>query len=154
MFVTSLAFTGNLGGQAGADAKCATAAAAGGKAGTFKAWLSTAGSSALSRFTVEGPWEQRSTSSGNIATFHNRANLQTTPRANIVVDEQGRDTPAYFWTGTAAGGASTGQDCAGWTSPSTSATGGYGNGAAASTTWTADGVTGCDTTLPLLCIAQ
>jgi len=40
-FVTSATFTGKLGGQKGADAKCARAAKAVGLSGTFKAWLST-----------------------------------------------------------------------------------------------------------------
>ena len=41
VFVTSATFTGDLGGQKGADAKCARAAKAAGLSGTFKAWLST-----------------------------------------------------------------------------------------------------------------
>jgi hypothetical protein len=156
LFVTSLAYTGNLGGQTGADAKCATAAAAGNLTGTFKAWLSTSGSSAISRLTVEGPWDQR-TSEGDLRTFRNRAQLQTTPSAALRVDEQGRATfgALNFWTGTAAGGDSTGQDCAGWTSASVGTSGTYGDGAAASPSWTAaSSLTSCDTTLPILCIQQ
>src|SRR5580692_9705113 len=41
VFVTSATFTGDLGGQKGADAKCARVAKAVGLSGTFKAWLST-----------------------------------------------------------------------------------------------------------------
>jgi hypothetical protein len=41
VFVTSHAYTGNLGGLDGADAKCQAAAVAGGLSGTFLAWLST-----------------------------------------------------------------------------------------------------------------
>ncbi|HYL59494.1 MAG TPA: hypothetical protein VEU51_11520, partial [Candidatus Acidoferrales bacterium] len=43
VFVTSSTFDGNLGGQAGADADCASLASGAGLAGTFKAWLSTSG---------------------------------------------------------------------------------------------------------------
>jgi hypothetical protein len=156
MFVTSLSYTGNLGGQVGADAKCATAAAAGNLTGAFKAWLSTANSSALARLTVEGPWDQRA-SEGDLRTFRNRAQLQTTPSAAVRVDEQGRSTfgTLNFWTGTAAGGNSSGQDCSGWTSASASTSGTYGDGAAASPSWTAaSSLTSCDTTLPILCIQQ
>lgn len=51
IFVTSQAFTGNLGGIAGADAKCQTLAQAAGRPGTFKAWLGNATTSAASRVT-------------------------------------------------------------------------------------------------------
>lgn len=46
VFVTSTSYNGNLGGLAGADAKCNTRAAAAGLSGTYKAFL--AGSSSLS----------------------------------------------------------------------------------------------------------
>ena len=53
LFTTSQTFTGNLGGVAGADAVCKTAALMGGFPATrvFGAWLSTSASSAASRFT-------------------------------------------------------------------------------------------------------
>jgi hypothetical protein len=49
VFVTSQAYTGNLGGLAGADAKCQVVAGAAGVPGTFKAWLSSATVSAAAR---------------------------------------------------------------------------------------------------------
>lgn len=56
VFVTSDLFSGDLGGLAGADAKCATAAARNtelsGK--SFKAWLAVEGASASSRFANDG----------------------------------------------------------------------------------------------------
>lgn len=51
VFVTSQAFNGNLGGLAGADAKCQALAQAAGLPGTFKAWLGNATVSAASRVT-------------------------------------------------------------------------------------------------------
>jgi len=52
MFVTSTTYQGgNLGGLAGADAKCADRAAAAGLAGAYKAWLSDSHKSAASRLT-------------------------------------------------------------------------------------------------------
>jgi hypothetical protein len=57
IFVTSQLFDGNLGGLAGADAKCQAAANAGVLGGTYMAWLSTptlAASSRLSQST--GPY--------------------------------------------------------------------------------------------------
>jgi hypothetical protein len=53
VFVTSTGYPGNLGGLAGADAKCQERATAAGLGGTFKAWLSAAGTgnSAAERLT-------------------------------------------------------------------------------------------------------
>lgn len=51
MFVTSSLFDGNLGGVAGADAKCAAHASATGLTGTYLAWLSTSQTSPAQRFT-------------------------------------------------------------------------------------------------------
>lgn len=60
VFVSSTTYKGNLGGVAGADAKCAARATAGGLTGTFKAWIAdtTAGSAPAIRFTQStGPYE-------------------------------------------------------------------------------------------------
>src|SRR5690349_8427688 len=43
IFVTSLDYTGNLGGTTGADGKCAARATVANLAGTYKAWISTTG---------------------------------------------------------------------------------------------------------------
>lgn len=53
VFVTSQFYNGNLGGVAGADAKCMERAAAGGLEGTYKAWIAdtTAASAPATRFT-------------------------------------------------------------------------------------------------------
>lgn len=50
VFVTSDAFTADLGGLAGADAKCQTAADLAGLPGTYLAWLSSPGGSPVARF--------------------------------------------------------------------------------------------------------
>ncbi|MGZ3454239.1 MAG: hypothetical protein ACXVEF_31830, partial [Polyangiales bacterium] len=50
VFVTSTLYTGDLGGVAGADSKCQSAAAAASLAGTFKAWVSSATSSPSTTF--------------------------------------------------------------------------------------------------------
>ena len=51
VFITSTKYDGNLGGLAGADAKCQARASAGGLSGTYKAWLSDASTSAASLLT-------------------------------------------------------------------------------------------------------
>ncbi len=56
VFVTSTHHDGNLGGLAGADAICAARAQAAGLPGTYRAWLSTASESALSRLGSAAGW--------------------------------------------------------------------------------------------------
>lgn len=53
VFITSTLYSGNLGGLAGADAKCASAATAAGLAGTYLAWIAdnTDASGPATRFT-------------------------------------------------------------------------------------------------------
>ncbi|MFK7987551.1 MAG: hypothetical protein AB8I08_16145 [Sandaracinaceae bacterium] len=51
VFASSVGFTSNLGGLAGADSECATLASTAGLTGTFAAWLSDSGSSAATRLT-------------------------------------------------------------------------------------------------------
>ena len=52
VFITSTAYDGNMGGLAGADAKCQAHATAAGLPGTYKAWLSTLdGQGPANRFT-------------------------------------------------------------------------------------------------------
>ena len=50
-FVSSMLYDGNLGGLAGADAKCQALADAANLPGTYMAWISTAGGSPSTRFT-------------------------------------------------------------------------------------------------------
>jgi hypothetical protein len=51
VFVSSQVYTGNLGGLAGADAKCQGLADSAGFSGTFKAWLTDSSQTAASRLT-------------------------------------------------------------------------------------------------------
>jgi hypothetical protein len=54
VFATSVAYTGDLGGLDGADAKCQGLADAAGLGGTYKAWLSDVTASAAERLTHVG----------------------------------------------------------------------------------------------------
>ncbi len=55
-FVTSTIFNGDFGGVAGADLKCNTLAAAQALKGSYRAWVSVAGTNAADRITSAGPW--------------------------------------------------------------------------------------------------
>ncbi|MDP1827789.1 MAG: DUF1554 domain-containing protein [Archangium sp.] len=153
LFITSVAFTGDLGGLAQADARCNTAAQAANKTGTWKAWLSSPSESAASRQTDVGPWHQESADGGLTLTFNNKANLTTTPLAPITVDEMGRYNGAEYWTGTTGGGLSSSATCSGWTSASSSFFGTFGNGAT-STAWTITSSDYCHSAHALLCLEQ
>jgi hypothetical protein len=116
VFVTSVTFSGNLGGVTGADAKCATAAEAQTLGGTWKAWISSGSVNAIDRINDVGPWYLVN---GIQKVFNNKANLSTTPLVAIDEDESGSQ-PSWMgldgmWTGTSTGTAS-GNDCFGWTS--------------------------------------
>lgn len=54
VFVTSAVFSGDLGGRAGADAKCQAAAESAGAPGVFRAWLSTDSTSPADAFVQSG----------------------------------------------------------------------------------------------------
>jgi hypothetical protein len=73
--VTSTQYTGNLGGLAGADAKCQARAVAGGWTGTYKAWLSDATASPSTRFTRGGPYQL--TDAGGSVLANNWTGLTT-----------------------------------------------------------------------------
>ncbi|MFZ5443160.1 MAG: hypothetical protein ACOZQL_24340 [Myxococcota bacterium] len=154
LFVTSVSYVGDLGGLSGADAKCNTAARAANKGGTWTAWLSATSTSAPSRITSNGPWYTEQTDGGVTLAFNNKANLSTTPLAELDVDEEGRWTTNAYWTGTAGGGDPSGSRCADWTTASNSSTGTFGTGSAASSTWTEAGASLCYSVRSLLCLEQ
>lgn len=99
-FVTSQRFDGNLGGRAGADAKCATAAVAGGLPGTFLAFLSITGGDAINRF----PGNSRGWMRTDGAPLFDQATDITSRRVRnaLTLDELGQVIPAnsLVWTGT------------------------------------------------------
>jgi hypothetical protein len=131
VFVTSVAYDGNLGGLAGADQKCqALAEAAGLPANTYRAWLSTASVNAIARLGAARGWVRvdgkpfADTKADILAgrLFH-----------PIRVDESGNDdnTPSgsSVWTGTGSDGAvdRSGDICNGWTASGVDARGVCGN---------------------------
>jgi hypothetical protein len=103
VFVSSAKFTGNLGGVAGADAKCKQLAEAAGLLGSYKAWLSDKTSSPAATFTrwngqyvlVDGT-EVASNWQGLTEDFH---------LAPINITETGQDAgESLVWTNTGASG--------------------------------------------------
>jgi len=120
VFVTSTSYDGNLGGLAGADAKCQTRAAAANLGGAWKAWLSDGTASAASRLThSRGPYVRLD----GATVANNWADLTDgTIRNAIYLDEFGKDHPGEVWTNTYPNGEAIGYmntkfgNCTNWMS--------------------------------------
>jgi hypothetical protein len=155
VFATSSTFRGDLGGLAGADAKCADSASSAGRAGSWTAWLSDASADALDRIADVGPWALLD---GTVA-FDDKAMLATHPHVPLDIDEKGQQTFACVWTGTLAGGRRSPMTCAGWTSTTDPGGGLIGTGASDGR-WTADvangpcGASTCASMFKLYCFEQ
>lgn len=157
VFATRTAYTGNLGGLAGADAKCALAASAAGLPGTYKAWVSDGSTDALSRITADGPWfTVRGDSLSDPSTlrmFNNKANLQTLPLDNYLAwaDETGASVEGGIWTGTSTGGARSATNCGNWASTAAMGMSGRVGGTTGESAWTEYTTLNCTNMLSLLC---
>jgi hypothetical protein len=154
LFITSVPYTGSMGGLSGADGHCATAAAAANKGGTWRAWLSTSTVSALDRQVGPGPWYQELADGGLLLTFNNRANLKTSPIIPLQVDELGRSFSAKYWTGTTPGGRPSTSTCLNWTSLGNLDGGTVGTTGTIDGDWTADSTYACSKVASLLCVEQ
>jgi hypothetical protein len=159
IFVTGAGYTGDLGGIAGGDARCANTAAAAGLGGTWKAWLSDSDTDAIDRISDIGPWHLLD---GKV-TFNNKANLATSPIVPIDVNENGDrlSVKTAVMTGTEIGGrsfATGGLTCKNWTSSDWTS---YdhddallGNSGYNDSRWTHEGVNYCCYNYSLYCIEQ
>jgi hypothetical protein len=125
VFATSMGFSGNLGGLAGADQSCTIAAVAAGLGGTWNAWLSDASTSANNRiYHVTGGAGYVLLDGTMIAPSFSALVSATTPLLHpIDLTEQRTTITNGFevWTGTDLGGGTPPGYCAGssgksWTS--------------------------------------
>ncbi|MFN7938783.1 MAG: DNRLRE domain-containing protein [Bryobacteraceae bacterium] len=158
VFLTEGRWAGNLGGLAGADAKCASEAAASGKKGTFKAWLSTATVSASSRLVHSNlPYARPD----GVRVAMNWDDLTDGTLLNpIIVTASGLNIAGYLdygsWTNTStSGGTLLSSDCQGWTTNSSSEA--YVQGSALGTvdrSWTQSFLSLCDMPRHLYCFEQ
>jgi hypothetical protein len=149
VFVTSITYSGALGGVTAADAMCQARADAAGLVGTFQAWISDDVASAYDRTVDVGPWY---TTRGEVG-FWSKSDLRAAAAAPLA-DEYGGDVAdsgaTWAWSGTNADGASTGTNCNRWTDATESA-----SATVTKTAW--DGgtlVVSCDTRAPLICFEQ
>jgi hypothetical protein len=141
VFLTSQEYTGNLGGLAGADAKCQALADAAGIGGTFKAWLSDSTLDPIHRFsgsTFSGvPFVRTIDENGHAVPFDNARGL-------------------YAWTGTDFGGRPMSPNCNNWWSSSDADQGwvGFVMGYTYFYSWTQDGQKQCSEMRRLYCFQQ
>jgi uncharacterized protein DUF1554 len=164
VFVTSTRYDGNLGGLAGADAKCQARADAAGLAGTFKAWLSddaiSAGDrlhhSALPYVLVDGTlvaddWNHLA------SNFLAHAIDQNELGGSPAVLDTGCGPFAGVFTGTGAPNAFSvlGQNCDGWSTADGAVNALIGHALEANSHWTnLCSFQPCNTPTPLYCVEQ
>ena len=118
VFVTSGEFNGNLGGLAGADAKCQAAADASALTpGTYTAWLSSTSSNARDRVTQSAAPYVRTDGAliaDDFADLTNCGNPECLQQV-IGLDENAVPLPRTIWTGTTPSGHASGGNCSNWT---------------------------------------
>lgn len=126
MFASNQLVSGNLGGVTGADAACASWAAAADLGGTWKAFLSTKDVPAPHRIAETGPWYNVTR---QYKVFNNKSGF-TVGAITPVRTEYNTPASGYAWTGTRADGTADVVTCGDWTSsgPSSYATAGMPSG--------------------------
>ncbi len=156
VFITKSDFTGNLGGLAGADGLCTTAATTAGRTGTWKAYVSSDTVSAPSRITDVGPWVQRYADGGTPPTFANKAAFNNGPAVGLKVDETGATLATVdSWTGSLPDGTpDVGVTCTGFTSALATLNADVGTSGTTNTDWQHNGGTTCDKRRHLICFEQ
>jgi hypothetical protein len=118
-------------------------------AGAFKAWLSTAATSATSRVTSNGPWVR---SDGVIVAASRTELLGGVLRAPVHVNALGAWSGSTFaWTATFPNGSSGSSDCNGWTSASSSVMGQAGHTSNATASWVNRQNFACNSVFGLYC---
>ncbi|HTJ47257.1 MAG TPA: hypothetical protein VL463_34385 [Kofleriaceae bacterium] len=171
VFVTDAAWTGDFWIQSGdwpssfgpdqADVLCSNAAVGAGLGGTWKAWISSYGTSsptshaaqlAADRIKDVGPWYLIGTET---VVFNNKANLLNTPLAQIDVNEHGVALQGVpVWTGTRVGGQVL-EDCGEWQTQDDQVTGTLGDSIGLGNYWTQESSAPCRSTQAhLYCFEQ
>lgn len=154
IFETSTSYDGNLGGISGADAKCATRAAAAGLAGTYKAMISAGTTYARQRLAIQG--SVVNTHGQTVAT--SRSTMWSPSWSNAInYTESNVSSGAGVWTGFDGGG--TGKlnpnyMCDRFTSSSSSKSGQWGLGWISNFQATAYSTSACNSSISIVCMSQ
>jgi hypothetical protein len=158
VFVTNAKFSGNLGGIAGGDAKCKSAAMAStsadvaSRATKFVAWLSAGNSGAAGAGDRLADGQYRRPDGALVAS--NLAGLLSgTLQAPIDVTELGQTVGggASVWTGTATDGTVSNAKCSSWVDSTPTIGGDIGNATSNAATWTKKATVACASGERLYC---
>jgi hypothetical protein len=152
VFVTSTTYNGSLGGQSGADAKCAARAAAAGFSGSYRAWIATTAS--------DDPESQFAHSSSpyylpsGTKVADNWTDLTDGSLDSAISEtETGSPPGTAVWTAVGTNGTYAGSNsCTSW--GSTSGSGNKGSPSSATSTWTSNGTQSCSSSAALYCFKQ
>lgn len=161
VFVTSEVFTGDLGGLAGADAKCQEAAAAAKLPGNFQAWLSTSDTSPVTK-SVHSSIPYQLVDGTEVASSWGDL-VDGAISAPIAVSEKGGppgkglhscipSDMVVVWTNTKEIGTPVGEyHCDNW-STAASGEGGTGRVGPVNSGWTSNCIAGCQSQAALYCV--
>jgi len=148
-FVTSIGFTGSLGGLTGADALCNERAARGSRTGSYRAFLSQGATAAGSRVldTAYYRFDDRRIARNRMQLISTSTTALDNP---LSITESGTELSAAVWTGTIANGMpAVDLTCSVWNTVDASAV--IGDSSATNTTWLSDGTQQCGTPASLYC---
>jgi hypothetical protein len=152
VFVTSLRYTGNLGGVAGADMLCQQRATAAGLPGSYKAWLSDSTQAASARLThASVPYRRVD---GSLVANNWSDLTDGTIGSELQIDENGSLHFFYVWTGTTSAGTLSTPTCADWTDSGEGTNGRWGSGGSLDAVWTEGSTQACSTQSPIYCFQQ
>lgn len=152
IFATSASFNGNLGGLAGADAKCQAAADAAAPLDKYiwKALISDSTTDASSRVTINYP--VMNTNDEVIATANLFGGGMSSKLVQYNEFGQVRTSP-LVWTGSTTAGVKTTYHCSNW-SNSTSGSSGTSGQVTNQTYWLGRNQISCNTSYGLYCVSQ
>lgn len=149
VFVTNAAYTGDLGGLAGGDAKCQESANAAQLGGTWRAWLSTSTVDAKDRIPDV---EYRLLDLDTVVATDKADLIDGAVTNNINLDELGVLRATDVWTGTNNDGTGHGGNCDDWTSLAPNILLGRNDQV---TTWSNSGqIAGCGNSVRLYCFEE
>jgi hypothetical protein len=147
-FVTSATYNGNLGGLAGADAKCQARATAAALPGTFRAWIVGSDPSRIQNTWPAGSVFELVTGTQFASSYSNLVS-STNHTPPLALDEFGNTVPSgSAWTGIGA------SDCMSWTSSSIPNNGTVGAVNFGGLDWQSAIETSCTYTFHLYCFEQ
>lgn len=151
-FVSSVKYTGNLGGLFGADAKCQALATAAKLPGPYKAWLSDSRLNAKDRFLLKNSPYKTVTGTKVVDNFADL--IDGSLDSALKVTEKGvtlTSTSERTWTGTSATGTKLLQTCSDWKSATASVIGSGGQ-VTSTSAWSSSHTSGCILPYRLYCL--